>query len=257
MQDLNFSSARQLAQLIRERKLTSREVVELHIAQIERVNPTLNAVVATRFDEARREADLADERVRASLPAELPPLLGVPCTIKESFCVGGMPNAAGLVSRKGIVSTADATAVRRLRAAGAIPLGMTIRPSSACGWKPTTACTGVPTIPTIPSASSAGAPAERPRSSLPPARRSGSARTSGVRFAARASSTASSATNPPAVWYRTRGSIRSPTTKRGAFWPPAPWSEKRRTCFRSWKYWRVRTTKMAAAAAIFRSRTPR
>ena len=136
MQDLNFVSASRIAQLIRERKVTSREVVELHIAQIERVNPTLNAVVATRFDEARREADLADERVRASLPAELPPLLGVPCTIKESFHVGGMPNCAGLVSRKGVVSTADATAVRRLRTAGAIPLGMT-NTSELCMWMET------------------------------------------------------------------------------------------------------------------------
>jgi len=136
MHDLNFVSATRIAQLIREKKVSSREVVELHIAQIERLNPALNAVVATRFDEARREADRADERVRSSAPGALPPLIGVPCTIKESFGVDGMPNAAGLVSRKGIVSSSDATAVRRLRSAGAIPLGMT-NTSELCMWMET------------------------------------------------------------------------------------------------------------------------
>ena len=56
---------------------------------------------------------------------ELPPLLGVPCTIKESFAVAGMPNAAGLVGRRELRAETDAPAVARLRAAGAIPLGVT------------------------------------------------------------------------------------------------------------------------------------
>jgi fatty acid amide hydrolase 2 len=63
----------------------------------------------------------------------LPPFLGVPCTIKESFAVEGMPNAAGLVHRAEIRAAADAPAVARLRAAGAIPIGVT-NTSEATMW---------------------------------------------------------------------------------------------------------------------------
>ncbi|HEY1695346.1 MAG TPA: amidase family protein [Polyangiaceae bacterium] len=122
-----------IARAIREGATTSRAVVEEHIAAVERVNPVLNAVVRTRFDEARREADEADARTRSSSPADLPPFHGVPCTIKECFALTGMPQSAGLVSRRAYVSRTDATAVGRLRRAGAIPLGVT-NTSEACMW---------------------------------------------------------------------------------------------------------------------------
>jgi len=133
VESIRFLSAIRLAQLIREKKIGSRETVDAFIAHIERVNPTLNAVVASRFDEARREADQVDQRLRGAGAGDLPPLLGVPCTIKEAFSVVGMPNASGLLSRRHLVSTFDATAVKRLRAAGAIPLGVT-NTSELCMW---------------------------------------------------------------------------------------------------------------------------
>ncbi len=58
--------------------------------------------------QARAEAEAADERVAAADdPAELPPLLGVPCTIKESFAVAGLPNSAGLHRRRGHLAPAN------------------------------------------------------------------------------------------------------------------------------------------------------
>jgi fatty acid amide hydrolase 2 len=116
-------SALDLARAIREGELTSREVVEAHIDHARRVNPRVRALVAERFDEALEEADAADARVKEG--GEIPPFLGVPCTIKESFALTGMPNAAGLVSRKDHRAEHDAPAVARLRAAGAIPIGVT------------------------------------------------------------------------------------------------------------------------------------
>src|SRR4051794_14559530 len=86
-------AAAELARAIRERELTSRAVVEAHIEHARRANPRVRALVADRFDEALAEADAADARVEQG--GDLPPWLGVPCTIKESFCVTGMPNAAG------------------------------------------------------------------------------------------------------------------------------------------------------------------
>jgi fatty acid amide hydrolase 2 len=117
-------SARELAGRIRARSVSARDVVETSIAQIERANPRLNALVANRFAAARAEADAADVRIRRGEP-DLPPLLGVPCTVKETFALIGMPNTAGLVSRVGRPATEDAVTVARVRAAGAIPLGVT------------------------------------------------------------------------------------------------------------------------------------
>jgi fatty acid amide hydrolase 2 len=121
-----------LARAIREREVTSRAVVDAHIARIETVNPQIRAVVADRYVQARAEADAADERLATSTE-DLPPLFGVPTTIKESFQVTGMPNTGGSHARRGIVSTSDATSVARIRAAGAIVLGVT-NLSELCMW---------------------------------------------------------------------------------------------------------------------------
>ncbi|MGZ3406031.1 MAG: amidase, partial [Polyangia bacterium] len=136
-------SGAELARRIRTRQVTARAVVEAHIARIEAVNPTINAVVARRYAEARAEADAADARIAAALAqaatgdasamSSLPPYLGVPCTIKECFALNGMPQSSGLVARKDLIATEDATTVARMRAAGAIPLGVT-NVSELCMW---------------------------------------------------------------------------------------------------------------------------
>jgi fatty acid amide hydrolase 2 len=131
MNPLLTLSATKLAAMIRAGEATSSEVVEAHIARIGAVNPAIRAVVADRFAEARREAEAADEKVRAG--GDLPPLHGVPCSIKECFAFTGMPHTAGLVARKGVMASSDATTVARLRAAGAIPLGVT-NLSELCMW---------------------------------------------------------------------------------------------------------------------------
>jgi fatty acid amide hydrolase 2 len=123
---LTRRSALELAAAIRAGETSAREVLDAHIELIERRNPALNALIATRFDEARAEADAADGRVAAaSAGEELPPLLGVPVTIKESFAVAGMPHTSGSTLRRHIVAERSATAVQRLVDAGAIPLGVT------------------------------------------------------------------------------------------------------------------------------------
>jgi fatty acid amide hydrolase 2 len=111
--------------MMRDGALSPVEVVDAHIARIEEVNPRLNALIGERFDDARREARAAEARLRhAADPADLPPLLGVPCTIKEFIGVRGLSWTAGLVCRRGTCADRDATVVERLRAAGAIILGV-------------------------------------------------------------------------------------------------------------------------------------
>jgi fatty acid amide hydrolase 2 len=124
-------SATELARRIRAGELRSRQVVDAHIAHIEWVNPSLNALVRHRFEDARREADEADRRRDAG--GSLPPLHGVPCTIKECFEVRGLPQTGGLHRRKDHVAPRDAPTVARLREAGAIPLGIT-NVSELCMW---------------------------------------------------------------------------------------------------------------------------
>lgn len=137
MSDFLRLSALQLAARIRSAETTSVQVVEAHIERLRQVNPIINAVVVERIADARVEAADADREVAAARAAgtldQLPPFLGVPCTIKESFHFAGMPNTSGLVSRVGLKVAEDAPTVARLRAAGAIPLGVT-NTSEVCMW---------------------------------------------------------------------------------------------------------------------------
>jgi len=128
IRELLSMSATELARRVRAREVSPVEVVNTHIERIEAVNGPLNAVVAPRFAAARQEASAAEERVLAEPADSLPPLLGVPCTVKEFIAVRGQPHTAGIVARRGVVAAEDATVVRRLRRAGAIVLGSTNAP---------------------------------------------------------------------------------------------------------------------------------
>ena len=120
---LTQRSAVALAAAIRAGELSSREVVEAHIEVLRRMQERTHAVAADRFEEALREADAADARLAEG--EEVGPLHGVPCTVKESIALKGMPQSAGLVARRDVRAEEDAPSVARLRAAGAIPLAVT------------------------------------------------------------------------------------------------------------------------------------
>ncbi|MBI5610665.1 MAG: amidase [Deltaproteobacteria bacterium] len=126
-------SASELARRLRARELRSVDVVGAHVRRAQAVNGRLNALVVKRFGEAMAEAERADAELDRGADPALRPLLGVPCTIKESFGFEGMPNAAGLVSRGAYRAPADCVTVARLRQAGAIPLGVT-NTSELCMW---------------------------------------------------------------------------------------------------------------------------
>lgn len=126
-----LSSGTAIASAIADGRCTSVQVVEQHIAHLQRTNRVTRAAVAERFEAARAEAREADALVAAGGP--LPPLHGVPCTIKESFAVTGMPWTAGLYSRRHARAEHDAVAVARLRAAGAIVIAVT-NTSELCMW---------------------------------------------------------------------------------------------------------------------------
>ncbi len=131
------ASATEMAAALRARTLSSRELVDAHIARVVAVNLRINAMVQFRFDEARLEADAADLRLGSDEERDtLPPFLGVPCTIKENFAFPGFPQVSGMVSRRNAIATQEAPTITRLRAAGAIVLGFSNTPE-LCMWMET------------------------------------------------------------------------------------------------------------------------
>ncbi len=117
-----------MAALVRDGSISARELVETAIARIEEANPALNAVVATRFDEALAEVDagLADG-----------PLTGVPVVIKDlAMGVAGLPLTNGSKLFADDVPTEDAELVARYKRAGLVVLGMSNSPEF--GFSPST-----------------------------------------------------------------------------------------------------------------------
>jgi amidase len=115
------------ARLIRNGEISAEELVNAHLRRIAEVNPSLNAVVET-LEASARDAARTVDRQRAS-GAALPPLAGVPFSIKDSIAVQGTVCTAGTLGLEHAApSAADATLVARLRAAGAIPLARTNLP---------------------------------------------------------------------------------------------------------------------------------
>lgn len=128
MDELCTLSASELASRVARREVSPVDVVAAAIDRIATVNPALNAVVDSRFEAAREEARRAEQRLQAKDDRALPPLFGVPCTIKEFIAVQGMSHTAGVPARKGTSADRDAPCVANLRRAGAIVLGVTNGP---------------------------------------------------------------------------------------------------------------------------------
>lgn len=111
---------------IRSGATTALAETEAAIARIETGDGTINAVVVRDFERAREQARAADQRLADGDPA---PLLGLPMTVKESFDVAGLPTTWGYAEHVGHIAHADAEAVQRLKAAGAVILGKTNVPT--------------------------------------------------------------------------------------------------------------------------------
>jgi amidase len=126
MDDLIFESATTLARLIQRKELSSAELVAACLAQIEAVNPRLNAVVQLAAATAMVKARAADAALARG--EVIGPLHGVPMTIKDSFDTAGIISTWGTLGRKAFVPDEDATVVKRLKEAGAILLGKTNTP---------------------------------------------------------------------------------------------------------------------------------
>jgi len=129
---LCFTSARTLASLIARREVSARDVMAAHLAQIERLNPQLNAIVAKRPDDACLAlAAEADERQAAGKP--IGPLHGLPIAFKDLQDARGFVTTRGSRIYRDHVSATDAVLVERLRRAGVLAIGKTNVPEFGLG----------------------------------------------------------------------------------------------------------------------------
>lgn len=111
---------------IQNGEISATDAVNTYIEHIEKVNGMLNAFVQNRFEEARKEAALVDEKIKSGEISGK--LLGVPITIKDSFDIKGMATTGGIPHLKDATASEDAEVVKRLKKEGAIFLGKTNTP---------------------------------------------------------------------------------------------------------------------------------
>jgi amidase len=132
MSDIALQPAHALAEAIRHREVSSRELLEHYLTRVDALNPALNAVVTLDPDGARTAADAADASlVRGD---DVGPLHGVPMTVKDTYQTAGMRTTCGLPAWDHVPDR-DAEAVGRLRRAGAVIFGKTNTPTLAGDWQ--------------------------------------------------------------------------------------------------------------------------
>ena len=129
--DICARSAVELARLVRDKQLSSREVVSAYLTRIDAINPRVNAIVTLAAERAMEHAAAADERLARGEPVG--PLHGLPIAHKDLQPTRGMRTTFGSPIYRDFVPDDDSLLVQRVRAAGAITIGKTNTPEFGAG----------------------------------------------------------------------------------------------------------------------------
>ncbi len=152
--DLCFLPATELERRLREKEISAREVVSAHLAQIERVNPTVNAIETLVNEQALAEADRVDSAImRGEI---LGPLHGLPIAHKDLQPTRGIRTTFGSPIYRDFVPDSDSLVVERLKGAGAITIGKTNVPEFGAGSQTFNPVFGATRNPYDPSKTSGG-----------------------------------------------------------------------------------------------------
>jgi amidase len=133
MRDIPFRSAKELASMIRRKKIGCLELLDLYLRRIERYNSKINAIVFMDVEKARIRARKADQALAKG--KIWGPLHGVPMTLKDSYDVIGMPTTWGVPQYRNHFPKKNAVAVDRLLNAGVVLLGKTNVPLYLADWQ--------------------------------------------------------------------------------------------------------------------------
>jgi amidase len=129
--ELVFLNATDLAARIRKKQVSAREVMTAHLAQIERVNPKVNAIVTLAAERAMADAARADEFLASGKRVGV--LHGLPVAHKDLVDTAGIRTTRGSPFFRDYIPTRDALIVTRMRAAGALTVGKTNTPELGAG----------------------------------------------------------------------------------------------------------------------------
>jgi amidase len=121
--DLIFSPTTHWADAIRRRQISAREALQIHLAQIEKYNPILNAITIIDPEKAMEQALAADEALARGDVCG--PLHGVPFTLKDAHSTRGMRTTVGFPPFAGYVPEEDSTVAARLKESGGVLIGKT------------------------------------------------------------------------------------------------------------------------------------
>jgi amidase len=130
-QEICFLTATEMARRIRAKELSATEVMEAHLAQIERINPKVNAIVTFLPGQALEEARAADDAIVRG--EDVGPLHGLPIAHKDLVFTKGVRTTLGSLVFKDFIPQEDDLIVERLKQAGAISVGKTNTPEFGAG----------------------------------------------------------------------------------------------------------------------------
>ena len=133
MTEIAFHSAARLSQMLAEKQVSARELIDLYLARIEEHDPKVNAIVWKDAEAARAEADASDaRRANGDLKG---PLDGIPISVKESFDLTGSPTTWGVPEFRDNIASSDSNVVARYRAAGGNVFAKTNVPFMLADWQ--------------------------------------------------------------------------------------------------------------------------
>jgi amidase len=132
MQDLWRLPAKDIAALIRSKKVSAKEAASAALARLDAVNPSINAVVDHRPADVLAQAGAIDAAIAAN--QDLGPLAGVPVTVKVNIDQEGFATTNGLKLQRDVIAATNSPVIDNLRKAGAVILGRTNCPAFSYRW---------------------------------------------------------------------------------------------------------------------------